>query len=1553
MKKILGLDLGTNSIGWAVVEADIEKKEGRIEDVGSRIIPMSQDILGKFDSGVSISQTAERTGYRGVRRLYQRDNLRRDRLHRVLNILNFLPKHYKNAIDFEKRFGQFKNLKEGEKETKINYYINEEGKFQFIFMDSFKEMVNEFNKAGQNTKIPHDWTLYYLRKKALTQKISNEELAWVILNFNQKRGYYQLRGEEEEVKDGKIKSFEILKVKNLIDSGEFIKKTGDKLYDVYFENGWKYDKQVTKTENWLNKTKEFIVTTSTIKSGETKRTYKAVDSEKDWIAIKEKAQQDIEAFNTKNNTLGTATYIYQTLLKNPTQKIRGKLIKTIERKYYKEELEQILKTQIELNADLQNTNLYEACINELYQRNENHKNNIKKKDFFYLFVSDIIFYQRPLKSKKSTISGCQYEFRAYKRLNKETGKTEIAKDAIKGISKSHPLFQEFRLWQFLKNLKIHKKEDVVDGKTTVNKDVTCEFLNLEEDWANLFAFLSEKKEIESKQLIDYFYKEGIINKVEKGNYRWNYVEEKKYPCGDTRAQFITRLKKIKNFDIDRLKLNKAGDKLITDLWHIIYSVKDKNEYEKALGTFAIKNDINKDAFVDSFIKFKPFDNDYAAYSEKAIKKLLPLMRRGKYWSKGEVSEKVQERITEYMQRVNSISVDKKDNSFDNYLKDSIADSDIPIQVIKSFIPFKGKNPLTALNTYQACYAVYERHSEVSEIQRWESPEDIDKYLTNFKQHSLRNPIVEQVVTETLRTVRDIWAEHGDFNEIHVELGREMKNPADKRKKMSERVTANENTNHRIKEILTELMNDGVEAVKSYSPSQQEILKIYEEGVWNNPDSSFDKVSEDVVEKIRKNAKPTKADISKYKLWLEQGYISPYTGKIIPLHSLFTHNYEIEHIIPQSRYFDNSLGNKVICESEVNRAKSNKTAYEFIKEVGGSIIGEFPVLKLEDYDSHCNKYFKNSRAKLKNLLSEEIPDGFIERQMNDTRYISKLIKGLLSNVVRENNEREATSKNLIPVNGSITAKLKKDWGLNDKWNELIRPRFERLNKMTNSNDFGYWDYQKDRNGNNIGKQFFRISVPTEIEKGFTSKRIDHRHHALDALVIACTSRKHIQYLNSLSNEKEKYGLQPALLVKNKEGHYTKNFIKPWESFTYDVKHNLEHTIISFKQNLRVINKTNNKTLQWVKQADGSLKKQLKKQEGINWAVRKPLHKETVSGAVNIRDEKTVTFNTSLLDKLAEENLNEKFILLNKKLTKKIKQLKKAGLDNKKIMSFFKADDYKFEGESIKKVEVYFYKKATASRKDLSEIKTAKLVAAITDSGIRKIIGNHLKNYLDPEGKPKFDLAFSPEGIDDLNKNIIVLNNGKKHQPIYKVRIFEQGSKFAVGDKGVNTQKYVEAAKGTNLFFAIYETQNKKQETIRTYETIPFKEVLEHQKLRATLNKEERKITEEIPINAEKGNFLFYLSPNDLVYVPTEEEVENPNSVDFQNLTKEQIGRVYKMVSSTGNQCFFIKEEVAISIKNKYEFSSLNKMEKSIDELMIKSRCWKLKVNRLGKVISCKR
>jgi len=170
MKKILGLDLGTNSIGWALVnEDDVDKKE--ILGIGSRIIPMSQDILGKFDSGNSISQTADRTGFRGIRRLRERHLLRRERLHRVLHVMGFLPLHYEKHIDFDNHVGKFIS----NSGPKLVWEEVDNGNFDFIFKSSFNEMVEEFKiiqpQLFENGKlIPYDWTIYYLRKRALSKK---------------------------------------------------------------------------------------------------------------------------------------------------------------------------------------------------------------------------------------------------------------------------------------------------------------------------------------------------------------------------------------------------------------------------------------------------------------------------------------------------------------------------------------------------------------------------------------------------------------------------------------------------------------------------------------------------------------------------------------------------------------------------------------------------------------------------------------------------------------------------------------------------------------------------------------------------------------------------------------------------------------------------------------------------------------------------------------------------------------------------------------------------------------------------------------------------------------------------------------------------------------------------------------------------------------------------------------------------------------------------------------------------------------------------------------
>ena len=235
-KNILGLDLGTNSIGWAVVAESENQK--RISAAGSRIIPMDAAVLGDFESGNSVSQTATRTNARGIRRLNERHALRRERLNRVLSILGFLPEHYATKLN---RYGQ---LHKGA-EPKLPWIAKDERSI-FLFQSAFYEMVKDFAQThpellAEGKKIPYDWTIYYLRKKALAQPISGQELAWVLHQFNQKRGYYQARGEEDEEKVNEKKELCTLRVVSVKDTGEVSK--GRTWYEVTLENGWIYKRQ--------------------------------------------------------------------------------------------------------------------------------------------------------------------------------------------------------------------------------------------------------------------------------------------------------------------------------------------------------------------------------------------------------------------------------------------------------------------------------------------------------------------------------------------------------------------------------------------------------------------------------------------------------------------------------------------------------------------------------------------------------------------------------------------------------------------------------------------------------------------------------------------------------------------------------------------------------------------------------------------------------------------------------------------------------------------------------------------------------------------------------------------------------------------------------------------------------------------------------------------------------------------------------------------------------------------------------------------------------------
>lgn len=1489
MKNIIGLDLGTNSIGWAWIQHEEKEKSatndkfliptGRIIKTGCRIIPMDAEMIGNFDKGNSISQTSQRTKARIARRLKTRFKSRRERLNRLLRLTGFLPEHYAAQLD---GYGKISD----HQEPRIPWLTTTEGQCQFLFKPAYKEMLELFRQKHPEIKsVPYDWTIYYLRRKALTEKITGEELAWILHSFNHKRGYNQSRDEVEETDNNKTVEYFKTKVKEISSTGETSK--GKNIYKVTFENGVEHLVTAKERPQWEGTVREIVVTTllNAQKDGSPKVTTR-MPKDDDWQLIKTRTQDLI-----KKENLTVGEFIFKALLDDPSQKIIGELVRTIDRNFYIDELQKILRHQEKSHPELTDRTLYKQCVEALYPSNEAHRRNVEAWSMSHFIVKDILFYQRPLKSKKSLIAECPLESRTFQ---DEQG--NLHRTGIKCIPRSHPAYQEFRLWQFLANLRIVQRQSHEDGHQLTDIDRSTEILN-EEALVKLFNHLRNVKEINQKNLLK-------LLGLKEEDYRWNYVEDKTYPMGETRYQLISRLKKA------GLSNEVPDDKMEEALWHLLYSISDYAELQRALSTFARKRGWDAEAFRKAFEKCPPFKKDYGAYSLKAIRKLLPLMRRGSHWHETAISPDVYQRIEHFVSG-------EEDTAISLHVRQIVAE-----EGLQNISQFSGLAP------WLAAYVAYGRHSEATDAQKWETPEELAEYISKFRQHSLRNPVVEQVALETMRIVHDLWQEMGSIDEIHVEIGRDMKQTAAERKKAHDRNLQNEAINLRIKALLTEFMNPEMEIkdVRPYSPRQQTLLHIYEEGAFEKARHDNDAELEEmnnIIDKFRQTdsqKRPTRAEIHRYRLWLDQKYVSPYTKRPIPLAKLFTTAYEVEHIIPRARYFDDSYNNKVICEAEINKLKDKMLGFEFIKKHGGGTVNcqgrEVRILTPDEYTCLVEEHFCRNPRKKKNLLSEEIPAQFTARQLNDSRYIARFVVGILSNIVREKDakgrlEPESTSKNVIVCTGKVTDWLKRDWGLQDVWNHIIYSRFERLNDKVKSKRFGQWENKK-------GKRVFQINMPLELQAGFSRKRIDHRHHAMDAIVIACASRPIINYLNNCSSgEKEHYGLRENLCTGKSR------FIKkPWSTFTQDTEEALRDIVVSIKKNLRVITKSTNFYQRYDPKTDKKIF--VRQTRGDHFAIRKSLHKDTVYGEVNLQKTGEVKL---------KEAIKQPGRIVDKTLRQKIRELKRLpNYSDTLIEKFFLQNaDPIWKNYDFKKIKVRQFskdKEATrqvATRKPLDQNFNQKNIADITDTGIQKILFRHLEKYAG-----KSEEAFSPDGLKALNENIRELNDGKPHHPIKKVRVAEKlGLKFPIGTRGNRKMKFVVADKDTNLFFVVYQREDGK----RSYATIPLKEAIERAKQNLP----------PAPETDEAGRRLqFILSPNDLVYLPTKEELND--EVREEHI---DVSRIYKMVSATRQQCFFIPHHIAGIIAPGEEYNAKNKIEISDDGLNIKEHCILLKTDRLGR------
>lgn len=1144
MKRILGLDLGTNSIGWALINADENGNPMHIEGMGSRIIPMGSDKID-YEKGASITKNADRRMKRSARRMNKRYKMRRNKLLFILSTLNMLPQQF-----------VFKNK------------LPDANKLQEL------ELLPISKGEKQLTALEH----YELKEKALTSQISLQELGSILYQYNTLRGYSgggdnndnskkeQIEDESDKPKKYEVKTniFTLKKVEKS-DNTFTVKSGKDKGKELYYYNLTVIDEDSNEIEgsttlqNLADKIDSEIELEVRIKYNKknTSITF-ALPQKTNWRKQMEETEKIL-----KEKQYFPCQLFAEELRKNKWTKIRRRVIL---RQQYKKEFDAIWEEQAKHYPFLNDCpqNILQEILLYIFPGQSETQQHLREiglqNGLKYIIKEQVIYYQRPLKPQTELIRKCQYE------------KEEQV------IATSHPLFQEFRCWDQINRLYITSKQP------KWNERKKKEVLQYENRYLTEEQKITIYNKLKSQKQLSYSEVAKIVNLKNDNSEYLNGLHSKAKLAGCDTTISINKI---------------LGDLAITDtdtytnIWEAIYkNVHEGSEYD--VDSMRVQSIIN--ALPNNIEEFKrielglslaqkvKFTRKYANLSKKAIENILPLMQL-------------------HPQNIPDIVFRKYENIQHLLSTGEIISEEIPQDYIIDFIK---DNPNTleqgGLMYAFAASLVYGRHTKESIKPQIKNYHDI-KYI----ERNLRNPIVEQISNETMQVIKAIWKQYNlnpNELEIHIELARDLKNSAQER----EKIYKGQNDNRRINETIKKRL------IKLNQETSDRNIELYK--LWN-------KQSDEPQPKYKDSGYPTKNEIEKMRLWEEQHHIDPYTLKPIPLSKLFNSDgknrlYDIDHIIPKSRYFDNSIANKVVCESKINEEKDNRTAWQYISQQNS----KYGICSIKDYIEHINRHFYGQKKK--NLLAEKIPSNPVARQLKDTQYITVAIKDELANIVGSENIKTST--------GGVTDYLRKHWGLKKLFMELTEPRFKQM---------GYLDLDENGNPKESWIKNYNDGEKNIYEIKGWSKRYDHRHHAIDALIVALTNEKYIKRLNDLNKyfqdelnkHKEAIPLTEDTLEESffnleeekrkkimKEIEGSRKFQIPLEHLVSEARKHIESMIVSQKPKDKLA----------IKHVDN--KKQLK--------IRAALHQETYYGKTNNRDTKTIEIsriNSTLIEQIIDKNL----------------------------------------------------------------------------------------------------------------------------------------------------------------------------------------------------------------------------------------------------------------------------------------------------------------------------
>jgi CRISPR-associated endonuclease Csn1 len=299
-------------------------------------------------------------------------------------------------------------------------------------------------------------------------------------------------------------------------------------------------------------------------------------------------------------------------------------------------------------------------------------------------------------------------------------------------------------------------------------------------------------------------------------------------------------------------------------------------------------------------------------------------------------------------------------------------------------------------------------------------------------------------------------------------------------------------------------------------------------------------------------KPTREAILRYLIWEEQAHECVYCGKPISQQQLFSGEADLDHILPYSRCLDDSQMNKIVCHRKCNHGKGDRTPYEWLADTDPDAYARVCLQVGSLLKRGLMPYKKYRRFLQKELELDE----FIARQLTDTGYIARATGEYLRCLFDKDHH-------VLGLKGQLTAELRWQWGLDTILEELP--------------DSPAWR----ENGHNLrtGKK----------------NRADHRHHAIDAVVVAVTNRRRLQQLSEIV----KRGGAKA---------HGELLDEPWPKFREDVVQAIKKVNVSHRVERKVAGKLHEETLYGPTPSVGE------------WVVRKPVINLSPNEIERIRDAK---------------------------------------------------------------------------------------------------------------------------------------------------------------------------------------------------------------------------------------------------------------------------------------------------------------------------------------------